>query len=129
MWPTVADPDKIWAPGGPTRLPPEPPIVPVNPGPTLLSERMAALGERVSVLPHPVIVESRWTKVSRLFAIVRDMLIIAILAALIFSASSILGRIGYYDPAPTGNPGNIPPTCPSAATDQWGTFCPETPGG
>jgi hypothetical protein len=93
----------------------EPPLVPY------VSARPGRPEERV--LPIPI--ESRVTTVARVVGIVRDVLIILFMAAVIFLGFGIAGRIGQADVV---SPGSVAP-CDSPTTDQWGTFCPETPGG
>jgi hypothetical protein len=78
----------------------------------------------------PIVVESGWTKVARAIAIVRDLLLIFVLAALIYFGSAILARVG-QSTGTDSTPVDPAITCPAPATpraDQWGTFC-ETPGG
>lgn len=100
---------------------PEPPFVPWVPGgkqspaPIMDDEEM--------------IVESKVTKVARVFAIIRDALIILAMAALIYFAGSILSAVKDAT-TPDGVSGQPDVTdCASPATDLWGTFCPTTPGG
>lgn len=103
----------------------QPPLVPVVSGPT---------GPRVS-LPtgHPIQIdvhgESRLTKVARVLAIVRDVMVIVVMAAVIYFGSAILARVGDGVQVDDGVTSGEVPACDSPTVDQWGTFCPETPGG
>ena len=97
-----------------------PPIVPGTPA--TLRPMLRPAPEHAAV---PVVGESRWTKVARVFAIVRDIALIVVLVFLIYFGTTIMTRLG--DAVETGE--GIAPACESPTVDQWGTFCPETPGG
>lgn len=101
----------------------EPPLRPLPPRRTVPVVPGGVSPQEVPVL---VVGESRWTKVARVFAIVRDILIIGLLAAAIYFGSAILAKVDTADDGVSGIDG---PACVSPSTDQWGTFCPETPGG
>lgn len=98
-----------------------PPPVPVVPGQPLPA----------SQAPVFVVTESRVTKVARVFAIVRDVVIITVIVLVLFAASEIMRGIQDVRDIQDGGPGVLDPvpTCVGQSTDQWGTFCPETPGG
>lgn len=97
----------------------QPPIVPVVPGPGVHSA------------PPPVVVvtESKTTKVARVVGIIRDVAVILILAALVYLGSAIMSHVSGLDGTNDGVSGDKPSACAVPSTDQWGTFCPETPDG
>ncbi len=74
------------------------------------------------MVPVPVAVESPVTKVARVFAIVRDAAIIALIVVVLVGGSRLLSELG---DAGTGRGSDPAASC---GTDQWGTFC-EAPGG
>lgn len=76
--------------------------------------------------------ESGLTKVARVFAILRDIAIIAIIGAVLWFGSSLVDAIGDAangadtGPAPTATD-DLP--CATPTTDTWGTYCPTTTEG